>query len=85
MKLSDFLLFPKERLSTGDGLELTVFDNKAVSDRDTEEYLRMLKDSTSLDEVRMCLSLAYQAWKDGELVVDVDEFYGVKNDGLDGR
>jgi hypothetical protein len=59
MKLSDVLLFPKERLSTGDGLELTVFDNDSVSDRDTEEFLRMLVDADSVDEVRMCLTLAY--------------------------
>jgi hypothetical protein len=79
LKLSNFLLFPKERLSTADGLELTVFDNDSVSDRDTEEFLRMLVAADSVDEVRFCLTLAYQAWNEGRLNVDVNEFYGIED------
>lgn len=81
MKLSDFLLWPSERIDIGDRLELTVFDNDAVPDPLAQEYLQLLVDCTSIKEAQMIMTLLYQTWADGGLQIDVDEFYSVEDYG----
>ena len=73
MKLSDFLLWPSDRIETGDGLELTVLDNNAVSDSLAQEYLRMMVNCTTVKEAQMIMTLLYQSWADGGLEIDVIE------------
>ena len=74
MKLSDFLLFPEEKSVSSDGLEMTTFSNTAVTDADTKEYLKMLVAATSMDEVRMIVTMLFNAWGEGELDMDVGRF-----------
>ena len=74
MKLSDFLLFPQEKTISHDGLELTTLANTAVTDEDTAEYLRALVNATSMDEVRMIVTMLFNAWGEGELDLDVGRF-----------
>lgn len=81
MKLSDFLLWPSERIDIGDRLELTVFDNDAVPDPLAQEYLQLLVDCTSIKEAQMIMTLLYQTWADGRLQIDVDEFCTVEDYG----
>ena len=81
MKLSDFLLWPSERIETGDGLELTVYDNNAESDPLAQEYLRMMVDCTSVKEAQMVMTLLYRSWADGGLLIDVEELYPVEDYG----
>ena len=78
MKLSDFLLWPDERVTTSNGLTLTTFENNGLQDGLAKEYLNMMVNCTSVKEAQMIMTLLYQSWADGELVVDVDEFYSVE-------
>jgi hypothetical protein len=78
MRLSDFLLFPDERVKTGDGLTLTTFEDSGEHDAVAQEYLNMMVACTSVKEAQMIMTLLYQAWTDGELVVDIGTFYTVE-------
>ena len=59
MKLSDFLLWPSDRVESKDGLELTVYDNNAENDPLVQEYLRMMGQSTTVKEAQMIMTLLY--------------------------
>ena len=78
LKLSSLILFPTERIKTDDGLTLTTFETDGLHDAVAEEYLTMMVDCTSEKEARMILTLLFQAWSDGSLKIDVDEFYSVE-------
>ena len=78
MKLSDFLLFPEERVRTGDGLEFTSFGNDHVDDPETLEFLNMLVGCTSINEARLIMMMISDQWSQGNLMLDVNEFNGVE-------
>ena len=74
MKLSDFLLFPTEKTVTGDGLDLTLFDNDGVDNPDVIRYLDMLVRADSRKEVQMILTLLWNDAMAGEVKMDVGKF-----------
>jgi hypothetical protein len=74
MKLIELFLKPEAPIRVTDEIDLIPYSAPEIDDPEVMYYLEMLLNATSISEIRMVLTLAYEAWLRDDLKIDEELF-----------